>query len=718
LTTSVDASLERIAQRYVRQFPDLQGLARQAAGHVLRRRLGYWLDPDRVYWHEFESAATSTLSYTGWCHSQPPRRSLTLTELVIQRFSPAQQTYADELSVYGGFYRVDASHTFYDERNELRLAPQVVLEMFWRLDFAGKYTTLLETFRTERGDDFCMLARARFLAAAACAPLAENERDQLLDATLASAQVPLTLEALQRSRRSGPSSGWGVLTLAGVAARSLFLLTLKTGRYCLYLADERGSMVVLENPRALQVWLQGQVGSEQGRERMMLHFTGGDVLAQALRPQLNKYFKMLALNADHIRIGSHAISGDLFVHLRDQVMGELVSNAHERLTSNAQLRKAAWLSGLQSAAVIIAPMAPLGWPMALTSLGIGVGSLALHLDRAINGKAAWRAAAWWAVVLDVLFVLLDAALIRTGELFAQSRIPQRVAAQAATMGDPQWGRYMCPAADELLAFSDRALARQESLLVTVPLADEHTVGAAGEYLDAFSEPLAVYRDELGYGSPAIAEYSHSPARYSNLWRGLALEDGLTVCIARSHRLAEALDQIGVHNQVRMYRATSSIRSTGSLAFREGRLGVGDVLISTDFCSFTENPYALWEVFNSPLSQAQASGREVFDESAVVYVLEPGEAMQVTPVAPFSSRPDEAESLMMPGRYLQIEQVTAVQGEGYRFMEVRLKALSGPPGSGVVHDMRTGEPFDRAALAQHLGGAGDDSLMRRFFPLPT
>ncbi|KJK08907.1 dermonecrotic toxin domain-containing protein [Pseudomonas tussilaginis] len=716
MTTSVDISLERIAQRYVRQFPDLHGLARQAAGHVLRGHLGYWLDPDSVYWHEFESAATSTLSYTGWCHSQPPHRSMTLTELVIQRFSPAQQTYADELSVYGGFYRVDASQSSYDERNELRLAPQAVLEMFWRLDFAGKYTTLLKTFRTERGDDFCLLARARFLAATASAPLAESERAQVLDATLASTQVPLTLEALQRSRHSVPPSGWGVLTIAGVAARSLFLLTLKTGRYCLYLADERGSVVVLENLQALQAWLQDQVGSKQGCERMMLHFVGGDVLAQALRPRLNKYFKSLVMNADRIRIGSHAIPGDLFEHLRDLVMDELVSNAHERLTSNAELRKAAWLSGLQSAAVIIAPMAPLGWPMALTSLGVGVGTLALHLDRAINGKSAWRAAAWWAVVLDVLFVLLDAALIRTGELFSQSRVPQRVAAQAVTVGDPEWGRYMRPAVDDLLAFSDRALARQESLLVAVPLADEQAVGAAGEYLDAFSEPLAVYRDELGYGSPAIAEYSHSPARYSNLWRGLALEDGLAVCIARSHRLAEALDQIGVHNPLRMYRATSSIRGTGSLAFREGRLGVGDVLVSTEFCSFTDNPYALWEFFNNP--QAQVSGREVFDDSAVVYVLEPGEAMQVTPVAPFSTRPDEAESLMMPGRYLQVEQVTAVQGERYRFMEVRLKALSGSPDSGGVHDMRTGEPFDRAALAQQLGGAGDDSLMRRFFPLPT
>ncbi|MNJ35840.1 hypothetical protein D3C77_306020 [compost metagenome] len=714
MTTTDDISLELIAYRFLGQFPDLHGLARQAAGHVLRRQLGYWLDPDNVYWHDFESAINSSLSYTGWQHCGPPRRSLTLTELVMQRFSPEQQANADLLAEYGGFYRVDGSHAFYDERNELRLSPRAVLDMFWHLDFAGRYTRRVEDFRSKHGEDFCVLARARFLAAAAAAPLNTGERGKLLSATLSSVALPLTLKALRRSRET--AGGWGRLTIGGVVARTLFHLRLVTGRHCLYLADEHGSLFVFDDQHALDAWLRDQAGTVQGRERLMLLFVGSDVLAQALRPRLEKYFKGLMRQGDNIHIGTTAIASDLFVFLRELVMQELVSNAHEQLTSNAELRKAEWLAGLQASALIIAPMAPAGWPLVLTSLGIGVATLTLHLDRAINGKSAWRAAAWWAVVLDMLFILLDAALIRLGDLFAPSRVPQRLTAQVTTVGDPLWVRYMRPAADDLLAFSDRALARQESLLAAVPMADEQAIGAAGEYLDAFSEPLAVYRNELGYGSPAIAEYSHSPARYSNLWRGLPLEGDLMVCIERSHRLAEALEQIGVCNQVRMYRAASNIRSTGNLAFREGRLGAGDVLVSTEFCSFTDNPYALWEIFNNP--QVQSSGREVFDSSAVVYVLEPGDAMRVTPVAPFSSRPDEAESLMMPGRYLQVEQVTAVQGQGYRFMAVRLKALSEPPANRIVHDMRTGELFDRNALAQQLGGERDDSLMRRFFPLPT
>ncbi len=140
-----------------------------------------------------------------------------------------------------------------------------------------------------------------------------------------------------------------------------------------------------------------------------------------------------------------------------------------------------------------------------------------------------------------------------------------------------------------------------------------------------------------------------------------------------------------------------------------------MLVTTDFTSFTENRYALWEVFNDP--QTQVSGRGAFDDNALVYVLEPGEDMQATPIGPFSRRPDEAESLMLPGRYLQVEKMTAVQGHDYRFMEVCLKALAQAPSGVTVREMRTGVLFDRQALAERLG-TEDDALMRTFFALPT
>ncbi|PTV63354.1 dermonecrotic toxin domain-containing protein [Pseudomonas putida] len=709
-------SLAQVAQRLLGQFPDLHSLARQAAGHVLRRQLGYWLDLDGLYWHEFQSAASSSLSFTGWRHSGPPLRSLSLTELVIQRFSPQQQASADELSVYGGFYRVDASHAVYDERNEVRLDPRQVLTAFWQLDFAGRYTEALSTFRSRHGEDYCVLARARFMAAVGQSGLSEPERQELMGVTLAAPALPTTVKALRLAREGSAQSGWNALVIGGISAKLMFLRKLKTGRLCLYLADVQAVVQVFDDRHAFQEWMADQAATTVGRERLVRLFVGDGVLAQSLRPRLRNYFKLLAQSRGDTAILGQSIEGDLFVRLRDAVMDDLTRDAHERLTTNAQLRKAEWLAGVQAASFVLAPMAPFGWPVILASLGLGTASLALHLDRAINGKQGWRTAAWWSVLTDILFILLDIAMLRASELFTDGHVPPRVAGQAqASAAKVDWGLYMAPAADELLAVSDQALARQQALLGAVPWADLDALGPNGEYLDAFSEPYPVFRDEHGFGSPTIAEYTSSPERYNNLWRGMPLEGTRAAHIQRSHALAHALGQIGVTNQVRLYRAASSLRGTGFQAVGEGAIEVGDVLVTTDFTSFTENPYALWEVFNDP--QAQISGRDIFDENALVYVLEPGEDMQATPIGPFSRRPDEAESLMMPGRYLQVEKVTAVQGHNYRFTEVCLKALAQAPSGKAVRDMRTGKLFDRQALAMRLG-TEDDSLMRTFFALPS
>ena len=620
------------------------------------------------------------------------------------------------MSIYGGFYRVDASHAVYDERNEVRLDPQQVLTAFWRLDFAGRYTEALGAFRARHGEDYCVLARARFMAAVGQSGLSEHERQELMGVTLAAPALPTTVKALRLARQASAQSGWNALVIGGISAKLMFLRKLKTGRLCLYLADVQAVVQVFDDRHAFQEWMADQAATTVGRERLVRLFVGDGVLAQSLRPRLRNYFKLLAQSRGDTAILGQSIEGDLFVRLRDAVMDDLTRDAHERLTTNAQLRKAEWLAGVQAASFVIAPMAPFGWPVILASLGLGTASLALHLDRAINGKQGWRTAAWWSVLTDILFILLDIAMLRASELFTDGHVPPRVAGQAqASAAKVDWGLYMAPAADELLALSDQALARQQALLGAVPWADLDALGPNGEYLDAFSEPYPVFRDEHGFGSPAIAEYTSSPERYNNLWRGMPLEGTRAAHIQRSHALSHALGQIGVTNQVRLYRAASSLRGTGFQAVGEGAVEVGDVLVTTDFTSFTENPYALWEVFNDP--QAQISGRDVFDENALVYVLEPGEDMQATPIGPFSRRPDEAESLMMPGRYLQVEKVTAVQGHNYRFTEVCLKALAQAPSGKAVRDMRTGKLFDRQALAMRLG-TEDDSLMRTFFALPS
>lgn len=93
---------------------------------------------------------------------------------------------------------MDASHIDYDERNEVRLDPQHVLKAFWQLDFAGRYTEALSRFRSLHGEDYCVLARARFLAAVGQSTLSEPERRELMVATFAVPALPISVQVCDR----------------------------------------------------------------------------------------------------------------------------------------------------------------------------------------------------------------------------------------------------------------------------------------------------------------------------------------------------------------------------------------------------------------------------------------------------------------------------------------------------------------------------------------
>ena len=71
-------------------------------------------------------------------------------------------------------------------------------------------------------------------------------------------------------------------------------------------------------------------------------------------------------------------------------------------------------------------------------------------------------------------------------------------------------------------------------------------------------------------------------------------------------------------------------------------------------------------------------------------------------------------MFLPGRYFQIQQLDEVRGAFYRFMRVRIKEVPAPVAGRQLLNMRTGEPFSRAAYVDLLGPEGK-SLVDHFFP---
>lgn len=738
MTSFASASLQNIAQGFLGAYPDIHSLARLGAGHIIENALGYWLDPDQVYWHRFDHAVSSNRTFSGWAHYSAPIESMTLSELIQRRFTLNDQLNPDLLSNYGGFYRVGAGHGHYDERVEVRLAPENVMEAFWALDLQSVYLQTLERFWAQHADNFCLLARAQFLTALAHARekegLSDAEQQAVLRAAVGLIRFPATLARLRQSQGEGVNSGFSALSFSGQVARDMFWLVLPSNALLLYLASETPALIRFTGKDQLYAWIKEQVADEPGQQRFQQHFPDLDPAAgKVLCERLSAGQRVLNWDVA-------PVAGDVFVHLREAAKQELKAVALARITANSDLRKAKWLAWLGVVSRVVSPLAPLGWPLALAAVGAGAASLGLHLDQAVNASdIRQRRRGWVLAVVDLLFVLLDAKMLEADAFNGEARavrtpggseaVPLTRAPQVALpplpvdaqpVGTPPlsdgnstfWTACMRPAADELLALSDQALARQRSLLTHLPEADLERVSASGDYLDPFGEPYVVYRDELGFGARLIKQYSHSPQRYNNLLRGLPLEGTVDANVARIHALSKELGMVGCDNQVRLYRAASAARGTSGAWLKRGQVKVGDVLLTTDFTSFTENPYTLWELFREDRSAVQAR----FDESSVVFVLEPGGPAYASPVAAFSDLEHEAEALILPGRPLRILDIAEVVGADFRFTQVRLQGVESVAPDEAMFEFRTGEPFQRAAYARRLGGVGQ-SLVERFFPQP-
>lgn len=119
--------------------------AREVALEILHKHRLYKLDPDNVYLHRF-ATAHSAATFTGWAHNQQPVQSMTLPQLVMQRFNAQDADNADLLGYLSGFYQEGPGADSYDAHNEVALSPQEVLNYFWEIDlqrFQSPYPQLL-----------------------------------------------------------------------------------------------------------------------------------------------------------------------------------------------------------------------------------------------------------------------------------------------------------------------------------------------------------------------------------------------------------------------------------------------------------------------------------------------------------------------------------------------------------------------------------------------
>ena len=391
---NVNAStLARKAREWVEHFPDLHELAITQARAIIFKHTGRQLDPEKVWWHRFDRAVSTPASFSGWEHRGPPLRSLTFVQLMLQRFAASDQDDLDTLQVMGGFYTDGAEHSWFDQRNEVRMLAAPVSRDFWAIDFAATYTHALRTFWDSRGDDFILLAKTHFLAQvarqAASGRLGREELRMLRHGLGARVSQPLTLDGLLMPAPAQADTRLYSFDIAGLRVPQALRVVNGQGRQVLYLPGGSPSLLAFANRQALYDWVREQAASPTGRQRLLRHLGAFAPLQQSEQDKANRALDTFASDAQgaHIDLLNQAeqhIQGDGFQALRSLAITQMSQQAQRLLMSNAHLTSQLWTRYLGAFIGLAGVAAPVAWPLALVVVGAGVANVILNSIEAVH----------------------------------------------------------------------------------------------------------------------------------------------------------------------------------------------------------------------------------------------------------------------------------------------------------------------------------------------
>ena len=448
LPDAADAlALKALIPDLVADCPDMYAMAYQVAKDILVQHHITDIEPDKVYWHRFRAAQSSSKTFTGWQHVfEKPRESMTFPQLVMQRFSVHDQDNADLLDADSGFYRVGADGGNYDETNEVRLHARDALKAFWDINFSDRYKTAIATFWEKHSDNFRALAKCTFIAKA----IEDYEKGYLstehfttvLRAAVGNVSRPLTRQMLLDEASAGSGLSVRTFCIDHFVSTDILSITDDSDLNILYVPGEPRGFHCFNKVEELHEWLVNEVKDAEGRERMLMHFKQEerDILQERPTSLVHKLANLTNFGliihafeeteteniglthaydvlpgeyaaADHhlLHYRGEKIAGDAFTHLNRSTHERMLSDGNFLLHSNGEIRKKLWIGYLNAFNHTFGPMAALAWPASLVVIGAGIANVGLHIDQAINGttpmerKAAVKAAIFGSV--DVLFNL-------------------------------------------------------------------------------------------------------------------------------------------------------------------------------------------------------------------------------------------------------------------------------------------------------------------------
>ncbi|MFK3798037.1 dermonecrotic toxin domain-containing protein [Pseudomonas sp. NPDC088444] len=407
-----ERNLRERVTAFMSDYPDVYALAQRAASKIILQHTGTSVDPSMVYWHRFRTASSSAQTFTGWKHNGQPSETLNFIELVMHRFSAADQDASDDLNVYGGFYTAGPDAQTYDERNQVPMLPSDVLRDFWALDFASECKRKVEAFWRHHADDFCAFAKARLLAAAGLElrrkQLTPQDFQAVLKAVTGGTATHVTWSMLKSATPLNPDVSVHTFELAGHASRNMLLIGGVEGRQILYRPDVQPAFLCFDDVPTLARWVKARLNDPSARSTLFSSFARGSQRQMELAEKIIR--SSTPLITIHLQRGG--TSTRAFEHLRDIARQEMHEDMHEQLVTSAELRKQMWLGYLGAFIQVAGAFAPIGWPVALTLIGAGIASVGLNIDQALHGSTArLKRAGVIGAIINSIYLLFNLPLL-------------------------------------------------------------------------------------------------------------------------------------------------------------------------------------------------------------------------------------------------------------------------------------------------------------------
>ncbi|MHC8322110.1 membrane-targeted effector domain-containing toxin [Pseudomonas sp. GB2N2] len=426
------------------------------------------LEPEQVYWHRFIGSASRWQAFTGWEHNgAKPTESMTLPQLVIQRFRVGDQDNADMLDVDGGFYTAGPGAENFNETNEVRMHGNEVLKDFWAINFADRFDQRVASFWTRHSKTFRTLAKCTFLAKAMedreGGRLSDDNFRTVIKAVAGNVSWPITLQMLEEEVPPADGMRLSLLKIGDYVATDILCIHDGHGREIIYAPGETWGLHTFENYRDLHWWVLSQTRKPADRRRFLAHFQVADhdimedtswravakrkwlwvfgpvvgmasTLWRAPHVEnvgLNHVLDLLVSTWDRahptlIEHTSEAFQEDAFTVLANATHVRMISDATFMMHTNGDLRKKLWVGYLNAFGRMFGPMAAVGWPVALAVVGAGIANVGLQIDQAINGKTRGeRKAATLGAIFATIDTLFNATFIK-----GSGRLPEIAEAEA------------------------------------------------------------------------------------------------------------------------------------------------------------------------------------------------------------------------------------------------------------------------------------------------